>query len=60
MTLELILRRYDPASTNKGIIIGEVLVHLLGYADDVAVMDSGSEEGIQRLSIRVSSISQGS
>ena len=60
MALELILRRYDPACEEKGIIIGKLIVHLLGYADDVAVMDSGSKEGILRLSIRVISICQGS
>ena len=60
MTLDLILRRYDSASPEKGISIADILIHLQGYADDVTVVDSGSEEGIQRLSTRVSSISIGS
>ena len=60
MTLELILRRYDHATPIKGITIGDLRVHLLGYADDVSVLDSGTKEGIQRLTTRVSLISQGS
>ena len=61
LALELILRRYDNnARADKGIPLAEVMVHLLGYADDVAVVDSGSPEGIQRLETRVTDISRGS
>ena len=60
LTLELILRRYDPADGTKGIQVADFMVHLLGYADDVGVLDVGSEEGIRRLSNRVTQIAQGS
>ena len=60
MALELILRRHDAANPNTGIPIADILIHQLGYADDLAAADVGSPSGIQRLTDRVGSISQGS
>ena len=60
LALELILRRQDVANQQKDISLVENLVHLLGYADDVVVLDLGSREGIQRLESRVNGISLGS
>ena len=40
--------------------MAEAMIHLLSYADDVAVIDEGSTEGIQRLDTRVNDILQGS
>ena len=60
LALELILRRHDAANPGTGIPIADIIIHQLGYADDLAALDEGSPAGIQRLSDRVSSISQGS
>ena len=60
LALELILHRHDAVSPEKGITIADTLIHILGYADDVAVLDKGTVEGCQRLSSRVTDISQGS
>ena len=60
LALELILRRHDAVDPDADIPIAEILIHHLGYADDVAAVDSGSTAGIKRLSNRVDSISRGS
>ena len=60
LALELILRRHDAENPNTGIPMADILIRHLGYADDVAAVDVGSNEGIQRLSNRVISIAQGS
>ena len=36
LALELILRRYDAAGPEKGVTLAETMIHVLGYADDVA------------------------
>ena len=59
MALELILRRYD-SDSRRGVTLAESLVHTLGYADDAALTEFGDEEGIQRLTSRVTSIASGS
>ena len=60
LALELILRRHDKVSPDKGIPLAETMVHALGYADDVVVLEPGTDEGIQRLEDRVNAISHGS
>ena len=47
LTLEVILRRHDPIKTGQGVPLVEILIRLLGYADDVAV----TEEGDMRVSL---------
>ena len=59
LALELIMRKYD-ARQDKGVPFMEIMLHTLGYADDVALMEEGDESGITRLSERVSEISKGS
>ena len=60
MALELILRRHDAANPDTGVPMADILIHQLGYADDLAAMDVGTPEGVLRLTDRVGSISQGS
>ena len=59
LALELILRKYDSRS-DKGVSFAQVLLHTLGYADDVAIIEYGNETGVTRLSERVTAIAQGS
>ena len=59
LALELILRRYDNRE-DKGVSFMGSMLHTLGYADDIGLADEGSDEGVQRTTERVSSISQGS
>ena len=47
---------YDAEDDVKGVSLADVLVHLLAYAGDDAVLDEGSPEGIQRLSSRQSDV----
>ena len=44
----------------KGVPLGAVLVHTLGYADDAALIDLGDGDGIELASARVTSIDAGS
>ena len=60
LALELILRRHDAAHPDTGVPIADILIHQLGYADDLAAVDVGTDAGIQRLTARVGSIAQGS
>ena len=60
MALELILRRHDPVKTGQGASLADILIRLLGYADDVAVLEMGDEVGIQRIESRVTEITEGS
>ena len=59
LTLELILRRHD-AVVAKGVSLTNTILHSLGYADDVALIDRGDTIGIQRATTRVTSIADGS
>ena len=59
LALELILRQYD-SRDDKGVSFADVILHTLGYADDVAIIESGNEEGVLRLSERVTAIAEGS
>ena len=38
----------------------EVMLHTLGYADDIALLEEGDAIGVNRLSERVTDISKGS
>ena len=38
----------------------ETLIHTLGYADDIVLIEYGDHTGLQRLSRRLSAISKGS
>ena len=59
LALELILRKFD-AHKDKGVSFMDIMLHTLGYADDVALMENGDEVGIDRLSVRITAISKGS
>ena len=60
LVLELILRRHNVTSANKGVPLADIFAHLLGYADDVAVLEMGDSDGVLALENRVSDISEGS
>ena len=60
MALELIMRCHDAASANKRVKMADIMVHLLGYADDAVILEDGSPSGIQRVGERVNAISTGS
>ena len=60
MALELILRRLDPVEVGQSVSLADILIRLLGYADDVAVVESGDDEGIRKFENRVTKISKGS
>ena len=53
--LDLILRRHDEVK-HKGVPLASTIVYTLGYADDIALIDTGDEDGISRASERVTSI----
>ena len=59
LALELILRRYDAADPGKGVSLADTMIHVLDYADDVVVLETGTDEGIRRLENRVNTISGG-
>ena len=59
LALDLILRRYDDVA-GKGVAFGDILLHTLGYADDVALIDYGHPAGIEMASNRVTAIAAGS
>ena len=59
LALELILRIFD-AREDKGISFMDIMLHTLGYADDVAILEEGDAAGINRLSERITEISKGS
>ena len=46
-------------AVDKGVPFGDVLIHTLGYADDAALVDLGSTDGIRMASDRVTKISRG-
>ena len=57
LALELIMKNYD-TNPNKGVSFAGIMLHTLGYADDVALIDYGDEDGILRASERVTCISR--
>ena len=59
LALDLILRKHD-SRTDKGVPLGQTIIHTLGYADDVALIDGGDAQGVARASERVSAIAEGS
>ena len=46
--------------TDKGVPLGQTIIHTLGYADDVALIDRGDALGISRATERVTAIAVGS
>ena len=54
-----VLRSHDDEK-DKGVPLTETLIHTLGYADDIVLLEYGDPTGLQRLSRRLSSISKGS
>ena len=59
LDLDLILRRHDNVAA-KGVPFGNLMLHTLGYADDVGLIDIDNTEGCQRATKRVTSIAAGS
>lgn len=59
LALEHILRLHD-ARADKGVTLGQTIIHTLGYADDAALVDDGDEDGLERASDRVTTIAAGS
>ena len=59
LALGIIIRIYD-SRDNKGVSFADVMLHTPGYADDVAIIEKGDEEGVSRLSERVTAIAKGS
>ena len=59
LALELTLRRYDDDAA-KGVPFVNSVLHTLGYADDVGLIDVDNTEGCQRTSERVLRIVVGS
>ena len=59
LTLDLILRNHD-SRTDKGVPLGQTIIHTLGYADDVTLIDGGDSQSVVRASERVSTIDVGS
>ena len=59
LALELILRMHDTVE-DKGITLADTVIHTLGYADDVALIEYGEEKGIKNLSTRLTNIAEGS
>ena len=43
LALELILQKHDWRVDKEGISFADVLLHTLGYADDVAIIEYGDE-----------------
>lgn len=52
LALESILRKHDPLVPGQGVPLADILIRLLGYADDVAIAEYGGSDGIQRLESR--------
>ena len=44
-------------ASGQGVPLAEILIHLLGYADDVTIAEYGDSNGIQRIEDRVNCIS---
>ena len=59
LALEHILRLHD-VRRDKGVMLGQTIIHTLGYADDAALLDVGDEAGIARATDRITTIAAGS
>ena len=59
LALELIFRRHDNR-TDKGVTLGQTIIHTLAFADDAAQVNDGDTEGLTMASRRVSAVSKGS
>ena len=59
LALELIMRRHD-AVAGKGVPLAHTMLHTLGYADDISLIDAGDEDGTDRTTTRLTSIAKGS
>ena len=59
LALEAILRLHD-TTLHKGVSLGDTIIHILGYADDAALIDFGDSEGLKIAEERVSAIAKGS
>ena len=59
LALDLILRMHD-SRADKGVPLGQMIIHTLGYADDVGLLDRGDAAGIARATERVTAIAVGS
>ena len=60
MALELIMRTHDAENPQKGVNLADTIIHILGYADDAVILEDGTPNGVQQITERVNSISQGS
>ena len=58
LALQLILRIHDDQPV--GVPLGDTMIHTLGYADDLTLVETADQEGILRSSRRVTQISVGS
>ena len=59
LALELILRLHDAGP--KGVkLLDEIVIHTLGFADDVSLVDYGDADGVSTASKRVTNIAKGS
>ena len=57
LALELILHIHHDNFPGKGVPLGDVILHTLGYADDAALIDFGTNAGIDMASKRDTQIS---
>ena len=60
LALELIMRCHDNTSPEKGIKLADTMIHILGYADDAVILEDDTTRGVQQITSRVNSISEGS
>ena len=58
LALEYVLRLHD--SRTDGVSLLKIVVHTLGYADDLALVDKGGEDMSETIYERITSISRGS
>ena len=59
LVLQLIIGRHDTLAV-KGVSFANTILHTLGYADDIALIDNGHNDSIHLATERVTSIAQGS
>ena len=59
LALQLILLRHDKRN-DKGVPFGDTFVHTLAYVNDAALAEFGDDEGVTKLTERLSAIVKGS
>ena len=59
LALDKILRDHD-SRRDKGVTLGQAIIHTLGYADDAALVDKGDDEGICTATERLNEVATGS